>query len=333
MWGDRGFGRPGGRRAPRGLTTAVIGLVQRKGGESMATKRRRLPRAPEKETATMDTTHHAPATAPTPEDPVTFGDGPLRTPPYPLEPAASLASRAVVEQLYGGGDFYLEIDSVEEFAAFVSLVMERRLDPRSVADFAAAKLERRKSRPAAAGGFMLVFTSLHDFAAFLGILRGQILDVSSLADVSNFLATARARLAASVDREGGARRAPAAGPAPAHPLSPRQPSEPTGDVPVMADQDPQAIIDNMVNEAAADVTVMGSAGTVIDGIDGLLATAVQQALAGGATAAQIAPFVSLQTTLQTSREALTASIAARTPADSEVPASHAHLKTAHKGKK
>ena len=305
-----------------GRKTAVIRSSSERVAKTMVTKRRPQPRAPKKERATMEHQEH-------PKAPVKYA--PHHDTPGPSVPAhttaddergtaAAVASRTVVESLYGGGDFYLEIDSIEEFAAFVGLVLERKLDPRSVADFAAAKLERRApARPVPVGGFVLVFTALHDFAAFLGILRGQILDVSSLAEVNGLLATARARLAASLDREGGTRRSPAAGPAPALPLSPRQPSEPIGDRPLMADQDPQVTIDNMVNEAAADVTVMGSASVVIDGFGQLLADAIAKATAGSATAAQLAPFVTIQTTLQTQSRSARGLDRGRTPAEPEVP--------------
>ncbi len=84
--------------------------------------------------------------------------------------------------------------------------------------------------------------------------------------------------------------------------------------------EPNAIIQGVVDEAAADVTVMGAAEGVITGIDQLVADAVAAALKNGATEAQLEPFVGVRSTLSGSRTTLAAAIAARTPADSEVPA-------------
>jgi hypothetical protein len=222
--------------------------------------------------------------------------------------SAPLASPVFAAPSRGG--FWLEITTVEDFAAFMRILAERAFSASALADFAVMKA--RPSTAAVAHGFYLAFSTLHDFTAFLGIVRGEILDVASLAEVSTQLANARARLQASLDREGGTPASPAAGP-PRPPV--HRPRSLTSDQPLGVDatMEAQAIIDNAVAEAALDVTVMGGASTVIDGIDAAIAAAVVKAQAGGATAAQIAPFIDVQTSLQGAREQLATAIAARTP--------------------
>lgn len=210
-----------------------------------------------------------------------------------------------------GGGFWLEITSVEDFAAFIRILAEQRINPAAVASFTAMKAGRGPVPPVPSDhGFYLAFGTLHDFTAFIGVVRGQILDVSTLAEVTTQLAQARARLAASLDREGGTPASPAAGPP--RPVGPSRSFFQSAAV-IGETMDPQTIIDNAIAEAAQDVTVMGGAVTVINGIDAAIAAAVAAATAGGATAAMIAPFVDVQTTLQGAREALAAAIAARTP--------------------
>jgi hypothetical protein len=283
--------------------------------------------------------HADPPATPFPTGPQSSGLGPdpserhRHTGPHPSGPQApsperdrlaGVFDRAHAAALKGNG-FWLEIDTIEEFAAFMAMI-GGAVAPAAVGDFAAAKLKRGPQQP---NGFYLAFASLHDFTAFVGIMRGKILDVADLADVTTQLAAARARLQASQDRADGTPSSPASGPP--HPLSSRpsvNPQPPSfGEV---LNMDPQAIIDGAVAEAAADVTVMGGAQTVIDGIGAAIDAAVAKALANGATQAQLQPLADVQATLSTQREALAASIAARTTADSEVPAQHAHLKAASK---
>lgn len=67
-------------------------------------------------------------------------------------------------------------------------------------------------------------------------------------------------------------------------------------------------------EVAADVTVMGSAGKLIDGFGAQLAAATAAALAAGATDAQLQSLTDLQTTLAAEKDDLAAKVAANTPA-------------------
>jgi len=73
----------------------------------------------------------------------------------------------------------------------------------------------------------------------------------------------------------------------------------------MANPAVQAVVD----EANQDVTVMQGATTVINGISGLIQSALDAALANGATAEQLAPVAAVVTTLQTTRTDLANAIA------------------------
>lgn len=88
--------------------------------------------------------------------------------------------------------------------------------------------------------------------------------------------------------------------------------------------DLQPVIDTMT---AAD-TVMDSAVVFVGSVPGLITTAVNAAIAGGATAAQLQPVTDLAATMKTKSDALAAALAANTP---QPPPSGAQLKTA-KGK-
>jgi len=93
----------------------------------------------------------------------------------------------------------------------------------------------------------------------------------------------------------------------------------------------QDLIDRMIEEATADITVMGSSAVVINGIDALVAAAVAKALDNGATETQLAPFADLTAALAAKRTELVTAIAARTAAQTELgTASEDAGKTARK---
>lgn len=75
----------------------------------------------------------------------------------------------------------------------------------------------------------------------------------------------------------------------------------------------QAIIDGITAEATNDVTVMGSATKLINGFQAAEQAAIDQALANGATAAQLAPLIDLNAQLKASASDLAAAVAANTP--------------------
>ena len=83
---------------------------------------------------------------------------------------------------------------------------------------------------------------------------------------------------------------------------------------------PQQTIDALVAQVTATIGVEASAVTFINGVPGLISAAVTAALAGGATAAQLAPLSTLAANLQTSAAAITAAIAANAPTPSPTPA-------------
>jgi len=72
---------------------------------------------------------------------------------------------------------------------------------------------------------------------------------------------------------------------------------------------PSPVVDSVVNEANQDVTVMEGATTVINGISGMVQTAVDQALANGATAEQLQPVSDVIAVLAEKRAALATAIA------------------------
>ena len=67
-------------------------------------------------------------------------------------------------------------------------------------------------------------------------------------------------------------------------------------------------------EVTRDNTVMGSAVTLINGINARIAAAVAAAQAAGATPAQLSELVALQASLKTNTDALSAAVVANTPA-------------------
>lgn len=77
---------------------------------------------------------------------------------------------------------------------------------------------------------------------------------------------------------------------------------------------PNPVLAALTTEAAADITVMDGAATVIGGIEGMVQNAVSQALANGATSDQLAPFDAVVADLNAHRSALAAAIAAVPPA-------------------
>jgi hypothetical protein len=74
-----------------------------------------------------------------------------------------------------------------------------------------------------------------------------------------------------------------------------------------------ATIDALIAQVTVDQTVIGSATTLINGIQQEIADAVTAALANGATATQLAPLTDLTTALAASDAALAAAVAANTP--------------------
>ena len=73
-------------------------------------------------------------------------------------------------------------------------------------------------------------------------------------------------------------------------------------------------IDNLETQVASNVTVEGSATTLINGFQAQLAAGIANALAGGATATQLTDLNTLNTNLQASAALLAAAVAANTPA-------------------
>lgn len=80
-----------------------------------------------------------------------------------------------------------------------------------------------------------------------------------------------------------------------------------------------AILDDLQAQVAATVTVEGSAVTLINGFAARMQAAVDAALAGGATAAQLAPVQDEINAMKTSSDALAAAVTANTPAAPPAP--------------
>lgn len=76
----------------------------------------------------------------------------------------------------------------------------------------------------------------------------------------------------------------------------------------------------LTKEVADDTTVVGSAVTALNGIPALIKTAVDQALAAGATPAQLQAFTDLGNTLTANTTTLAAAVANATPAAPTIPA-------------
>lgn len=72
-------------------------------------------------------------------------------------------------------------------------------------------------------------------------------------------------------------------------------------------------IDTVIAAATAENTVVDSAIVFINSVPGLIQAGIQQALAGGATAAQLAPLNDLATEMDAKKAALQAALTANTP--------------------
>lgn len=72
-------------------------------------------------------------------------------------------------------------------------------------------------------------------------------------------------------------------------------------------------IDALVAQVQASDTVFDSAVAFINGVPGLISAAVAQALAGGATAAQLAPVTAVATDIKAKSDAIQAALTANTP--------------------
>lgn len=71
-------------------------------------------------------------------------------------------------------------------------------------------------------------------------------------------------------------------------------------------------IQQLTNQVNSATTVEDSAITFINGVPGLISTAVQAAIANGATQEQLQPLTDLGTNLQAKSDALAAAIVANT---------------------
>lgn len=74
------------------------------------------------------------------------------------------------------------------------------------------------------------------------------------------------------------------------------------------------VIQQLIDAVTRNKVVVDSAVLLIQGIGDRITDAVNQALANGATAAELAPLTDLVTTLATETDALAAAVAANTPA-------------------
>jgi hypothetical protein len=72
-------------------------------------------------------------------------------------------------------------------------------------------------------------------------------------------------------------------------------------------------IQDLIDEITSADTIIDGATVFVNGVPGLINTAVQQALANGATAAQIQPVTDLAALMTTKAAALNAAILANTP--------------------
>ncbi len=75
-----------------------------------------------------------------------------------------------------------------------------------------------------------------------------------------------------------------------------------------------ASIDALVAAVAAEDTVADSIIALVNGFSQRLADGIAAALAGGATAAELAPLTALSTDVQTKTAAMAAAVTANTPA-------------------
>lgn len=77
---------------------------------------------------------------------------------------------------------------------------------------------------------------------------------------------------------------------------------------------PVPVLDALASSVTATTDVISSAVTLINGIAARIQAAVDAALAGGATADQLAPVQAEVDALNASKDALAAAVAANTPA-------------------
>lgn len=73
------------------------------------------------------------------------------------------------------------------------------------------------------------------------------------------------------------------------------------------------ILDPLAEDVTNATTVMASAETLVNGIGGIVADAIQHALDNGATAEQLARFNDLDAALKTQSASLAAAVEANTP--------------------
>jgi hypothetical protein len=73
-------------------------------------------------------------------------------------------------------------------------------------------------------------------------------------------------------------------------------------------------IEKLRTQVARDTDVKASAVILLNGIAARIKTAVDQAIANGATAEELVPLTELNSTLQTSTDSLAAAVQANTPA-------------------
>lgn len=82
---------------------------------------------------------------------------------------------------------------------------------------------------------------------------------------------------------------------------------------------PNPLLAELEAQITAATTVVQSATTLILGIPGLIQSAVDAAIANGATAEQLAPFDALGDELQAQANALAAAVSANTPTPPSPP--------------
>jgi hypothetical protein len=81
----------------------------------------------------------------------------------------------------------------------------------------------------------------------------------------------------------------------------------------------QPIIDATIAQVTSTEGVIDSATVLINGFQAMLQAAVSQALANGATSAQLTPLTQLSADLKAKSDALAAAVAANTPAPTPGP--------------
>ncbi len=84
-------------------------------------------------------------------------------------------------------------------------------------------------------------------------------------------------------------------------------------------QDAATVLDALAAQITANASVVDSAVQFIGGVKGMIDAAVASALAGGATAAQLAPFTDLSAQMAAKDKALSDAILANTPVAPPAP--------------